>query len=122
MPTAPKEAYDRITSTGTAWETLRADKIFANLTLEKYRALIAPSLTSRATIARLENELLAAQNQRDDADKVSLAAQQLVIAAIKGDPDEGEDGVLYEAMGYIRKSERKTGLHRGTKTTTTPTP
>jgi len=118
MPTAPKEAYDRITTTATAWETLRADKVFANLTLDKYRALTAPSLTTRATIARLENELLAAQNQRDDADKVSLAAQQLVVAAVKGDPEEGENGVLYEAMGYIRKSERKTGLHRGTKTAT----
>lgn len=118
MPTAPKEAYDRITTTGTAWENLRAAKSFANLTLAQYLTLIGPSLTARATIARLENELVAAQNQRDDADKVSLAAQQLVVNAVKGDPDETENGVLYEAMGYVRKSERKTGLHRGAKSAT----
>ncbi|MGC3992347.1 MAG: hypothetical protein QM796_22140 [Chthoniobacteraceae bacterium] len=32
---------------------------------------------------------------------------------MKGDPAEGgENGSLYEAMGYIRKSERKTGHSR----------
>jgi len=121
MGNAPKTDYERITRAAIAWETLRPRKSFAGMTLEKYNSLIAPSLTARATIARLENELSAAQSQRDDADRVSLDALQLVVNSIKGDAEEGEDGELYEAMGYVRKSERKSGLHRASKTDATPT-
>ncbi len=60
----------------------------------------------------LENQILTMQNQRDDADKVSLSATLLVVNAVKGDHEEGEDGQLYEAMGYVRRSERNSGLHR----------
>jgi len=118
MPLGPKDAYDRITRTSTTWGNLRPKKSFAGLSLEKFNALVAPSLSARATIARLENEQIAAQNQRDEADRVSLDALQLVVNSIKGDPEEGEDGELYEALGYVRKSERKSGLHRAGKTAT----
>jgi hypothetical protein len=121
MGNAPKTDYERITRASIAWETLRPKKIFGGMTLEKFTTLIAPSLAARATIARLENELTAAHSQRDDADRVSLDALQLVVNSIKGDAEEGEDGELYEAMGYVRKSERKSGLHRTSKTDTAPT-
>ena len=41
----------------------------------------------------------------------------MLIITGKGDPNFGEDCNLYDAMGYVRKSERKTGLSR-----TKPTP
>jgi hypothetical protein len=110
---------DRIVRTQSAWGTLRPQKTFAGMTLAQLQEKVAPSLTARATIARLENEMLAAQNQRDDADAASLEAIQLVVNAVKGDPDEGEDGELYEAMGYVRKSERKSGLSRKAKVAAT---
>jgi hypothetical protein len=112
MPTSPKDAYDRLTRAVTAWQTLRPQKTFAGMTLDQFRSSIAPSFTARVNMARLENELNAAQNQRDDADLVSNDNLLLVINAIKGDPAEGEDGELYEAFGYVRKSERKSGLSR----------
>ncbi len=96
-----------------AWQTLRPEKSFAGLSLEQFKAKIKASLDARAAIAALENQLLAAQNQRDDADKASLATIALVVNAVKGDPEEGEDGEFYEALGYVRKSERKSGLRRG---------
>ena len=40
----------------------------------------------------------------------------LMVNGVKGDPDFGEDSDLYEAMGYVRKSERKSGLTRKKKT------
>jgi len=121
MPLGPKEAYDRITHTSSTWENLRPKKSFAGLSLEKFNALVAPSISTRATIARLESELIAAQSQRDTADLVSLDALQHVVNSVKGDPDEGENGDFYEALGYVRKSERKTGLHRAGKTHTPST-
>jgi hypothetical protein len=35
-----------------------------------------------------------------------------VVNGVKGDPAFGEDSDLYETMGYVRKSERKSGLTR----------
>jgi hypothetical protein len=35
---------------------------------------------------------------------------------VTGDPAFGPDSSLYEAMGYVRKSERKSGLTRKGKT------
>jgi len=115
MPSNPRIALERITRTQSAWGTLRSQKSFAGMSLDQFREKTAPSLAARATIARLENELIAAQNQRDDADQASSDIVQLVVDAVKGDTDEGPDGELYEAMGYVRKSERKSGLSRKAK-------
>lgn len=66
-------------------------------------------------MAELENQLAQAINQRDDADEISLGAMQLTVNGVLGDPTEGPDSALYEAMGYTRPSERKTGLTRKKK-------
>jgi hypothetical protein len=121
MPNNPKQSEARINEVLNAWQTLRPEKSFAGLSLAQFKTKIQPSTDSRVSIATLENQLLAAQNQRDDADKASLATISLVVNAVKGDPAEGEDGQLYEAMGYVRKSERKSGLSRGKKPPS-PTP
>jgi len=121
MAINPKENLIRITQTLSGWKTLRPEKVFAGLSLAQCEEKLAPSLKARDTIARLDNEQIAAQNQRDDADRVSLDVIQRVISAVKADGDEGEDGELYEAMGYVRKSERRSGLTRkGKVAATTP--
>ena len=114
MADAPKLVLEQITRVLQAWETLRPTKSFAGMTLAQFKAKLQPSLAARAALTALDAQMTAAKDQRDEADKVSLAAAQLVVNAVKGDPDEGENGELYEAMGYVRKSERASGLHRGT--------
>ncbi len=113
MSATPKESLERMNQIANAWGTLRPTKTFAGMTLVQFKAKIKPSLDARDEIHTLESQTIAAQNKRDDADKVSQAASQLVVNAVKGDPAEGEDGELYEALGYVRKSERSSGLHRG---------
>jgi hypothetical protein len=112
MP-SPKQNEARILEFINAWKTLRPAKSFAGLTLTQAEAKLKPSLDTRTIIASLESQLVAAQNQRDDSDEVSLATINLIVNAVKGDPAEGEDGEFYEALGYVRKSERKSGLRRG---------
>ena len=51
--------------------------------------------------------------QRDNADAVSLPTVQRVVAAVIADEVEGNDGELYKAMGYVRRTERASGLTRG---------
>jgi hypothetical protein len=114
MPsTSPKKNEERITKVLQAWQTLRPDKTFAGLTLDQFKTQIQPSFTTRDTIVAIDNQLIAAQNQRNEADKQSLETVRLVINAVKGDVDEGPNGDLYEAMGFVPDKERKSGLSRG---------
>lgn len=114
MPAAPKVNLEKINAVINAWTTLRPEKTFGGMTLAQFKTKVQPSLESRVSLSALENQILATQNRRDDADQESLAAIQLVVNSVKGDPGEGENGELYEAMGYVRKSERHSGLHRAT--------
>jgi hypothetical protein len=120
MPDSPGTILDKLTTATTAWEQNAADATFAKLTLTQFKAAIQPSLDERETITRLEKELAAAQNRRDDADVASVAALNKVVKSVVGDPDFGDDSSLYEAMGYVRTSEKKTGLTRKKSVTTPP--
>ena len=116
MPTSPKQFGDDLQKVIDAWTTLAPDKTFGGMTLAQFKTKTKPSYDERATIKTLDDQLTAALNDRDDADKVSAAAIALTVNSVKGDPNFGEDSDLYEAMGYVRKSERKSGLSRKKKT------
>jgi hypothetical protein len=119
MSDSPKQIEDKLTEVAHAWETLRPAKSFAGMTLEQFKAVIQPSFDARAEIKKLEKQIVAQQDIRDKADIESMKAQAKVVKAVVGDVDEGDDGELYETMGYVRKSERASGLSR--KKTTPPT-
>lgn len=119
MGKSPKANLERIKTTITAWETHRANKAFAELTLEQFREKVAPSLATRATIAGLESEIKATISLREMADAASLDVIDAVVKAVVADKTEGEDGEFYEALGYVRESERKSGLSRKAKASAT---
>ena len=108
-PKSNEEQLDRILN---AWKTLASDKAFGGMTAEQFETAIAPSKTARAKIDDLDSQMTHAINERDGADEVSLAKAAMVVAGVVGDPNFGPDSSLYEAMGYTRKSERKSGLTR----------
>ena len=120
MPDSPKAIGEKIAKITDAWERLRPAKVFAKLTLAEFKAAVQPSVDTRKTISGLELDMTAALDLRDKADVVSAKVLQDVVKSVVGDTDEGEDGELYEAMGYVRKSERKSGLTRAKKTPPTP--
>lgn len=107
-----KRTLERITDVTRGWENLRPTKQFSGLTLEQFKAAVKPSLDIRAEMADLESRLLALAARRAAADEMSLATVQSVVHGVKGDREEGEDGELYEAMGFVRKSQRLSGLTR----------
>jgi len=117
-----KRNGEKLAAVLKAWKDLRPTKSFAGMTLEQFTAEVKPSLDARDEIATLENKVIEACDQRDDADKVSMEKVLLVVNAVKGDPTEGEDGELYDAMGYVRKSARKSGKTNKKKTNTPPAP
>jgi hypothetical protein len=121
MSYSPKENLDRINTVVRAWQTLRPTKTFGGLTLAQFKTKVQPSLDARATIETLEHQLTAATDQRDDSDAASLDAIKLVVNSVKGDPTETAKGEFYEALGFVRESERKSGLHRATPAPVAPT-
>jgi hypothetical protein len=111
----PKDNSDKITDVLNAWTDLRPAKSFANMTLAEFTAKIQPSLDARAALKTLGEQTTAGIVTRDTADVGSMKQALLVVNAVKGDPAEGEDGELYAAMGYVRKSDRSTGKTNKTK-------
>lgn len=103
---------DRVTKVDRAWENMRPNKQFSGLSLENFRERVKPSLDIRAQMAQLESQLRALAAQLAKADEVSEATVSSVINGVRGDLQEGDDGELYEAMGYTRKSARRSGLVR----------
>jgi hypothetical protein len=119
MPTqSPKKVAVKLQKIVDAWTTLRPTKSFAGMTLEQFKAKVQPSLAVRDQLVTLSSQTVDNRTQRQTSDDASIAQALLVVNAVKGDPDEGENGSLYATMGYVPKTARRSGLTRKSKTTT----
>ena len=122
MANNPAIVEEAITDITNAWTTLAPAATFAGMTLAQYEAAVKPSLDARVTITGLEEQMTSAITNRDKMDVTSESINQKVVKAVVGDVNYGDDSALYEAMGYIRKSQRKTGLSRKSKTAAAKAP
>jgi hypothetical protein len=112
MPNSPKNTAERIERMLNAWRTLAPEKSFGGMTLAQFEAATAPSHDTRARIEDLNDQLTKEIADRDSADDTSAVKIRQVVAGVLADPTEGPDSALYEAFGYTRTSERKSGLTR----------
>ena len=113
---AQTEISEKLDRAVRAWETLAPDKSFGGMTLPEFTAKVQESLDARQALRAATDQLMVAQNARTDTDAKTLQALLLVVNAIKGDPEHGDDSSLYEACGYVRRSEKRSGLSRKAKT------
>src|SRR5438270_5405773 len=120
MAGSPKDNEEKLRRILNAWKTLAADKVFGGNTVEQFAAAIEPSFTTRQQLDDLDNQRTHLINSRGDADDVSLAKAAAAVAGMNADPGFGPNSSLIEACGYVRQSERKSGLHRGTGGGTAP--
>ncbi len=70
-----------------------------------------------AAIGDLEVELKMKRDIRDDKYKALDQNRSKVGMGVAGNADYGNDSPLYGAMGFVRKSEKKSGLTRKKKPT-----
>ncbi len=112
MPNSPKKNEIKMKKVLMAWKTLADTKSFGGMTFTQFSALVADCMTPRVRLFELDDEKLQEQANRDSSDLTAMARVQLVVAGVIADPTEGSNSALYEAMGYVRKSERKSGLTR----------
>ncbi len=78
-----------------------------------YETAIQDALDAETAIAEAEAQRETKRVTRDE----KVAA--LVVAGVIGNPEYGSDSDLYGAMGYVRKSQRRSGL---TQTSNVPPP
>ena len=103
---------DRIGDFRTAWRELAPTAKFAEMTLAEFEVAVTPPEALRAEIKALETKLEGKKTERSIADKAAGGLLELVINSVRGTPGFGPDCELYRACGYVRKSERKSGLSR----------
>jgi hypothetical protein len=68
-------------------------------------------------IAQEEAALKAKKDRRDNKYKDADAKRVKIGRGIAGHKDFGENSELYGSCGFVRKDDRKSGLHRGPKDT-----
>jgi hypothetical protein len=102
-PAGHLAAFKRILS---AWERLRPDVSFGGMTLEQFKAAMQPSFDKRAAITDTRVLLRGLILGRNAADLRSWKLSRRVVRSVLGTPGEGEDGLLYAAMGYVPWSVR----------------
>ena len=113
MPTSPKTIEEKMDRILNAWRTLAPDKTFGGMTLAQFEAtVIAPAKAARQRIEDLDDQRTQATTEREVADEAFAARAQMVVNGVLADPEFGPDSALYEAFGYTRQSERKSGLTR----------
>jgi len=115
MPKNPQTIADDTNEIITAWTSLAPTASFGGMTLAQFKTKVQPSFDARTALAGIEAQKTAALDTRDKADVITLATNQLVVNGVKGDPNYGDDSNLYDAMGYVRKSERQSGLTKKAK-------
>jgi hypothetical protein len=121
MAKGPKDIIAASDLIKAAWKKYAAAATFGGMTEVQYEAKIKPSYDLRTQIGDLEKQLTQLIADRDLADVNTKAANGAAIKGIVGDVAYGDNSDLYGACGYVRKSEKKSGLTRK-KTKPTPKP
>ena len=97
----------------SSWEEYAQDKSFAGMTLTEFETKSETPFAVRKELAAARTKANGLILKRDKADD-SLNEDLILIAhAIRADKDYGEDCPLYRSLGFVPKSERKTGRRRG---------
>lgn len=97
MTGSPKATEERMERMLNAWRTLAPAKTFGGMTLAQFEAVAAPAQEARGRLEELDNQQAQAVTERDRADETFEAKAKLVVAGV---------------LGYTRRSEHKSGLHR----------
>ena len=111
-----KEDMAKMDRVETGWKQNAGDDQFAEMTAAEYGIEIEKSRDIRRQIDIVESQLNDLTSRLDIIDKANLELTELVVNGVRGSRKHGPDSPLIGSMGYVRKSERKTGKTNRTKT------
>jgi hypothetical protein len=101
-----RTVHEKATLMISAWRARCPDKTFFRMSLEDFSVIVGPCGAARERVASLKAQLREAKQQCEEADRIARRAIVRVVNGVKGDPDEGEDGELLGAMGYMKHTVR----------------
>lgn len=107
-----KKVRDRVNRMNTAWAEGAPAAAFGNIRQTDFQTEIEAAATQDQAINDLKAQLTIEQDRRDDLYRALDNKSDLVANGVRGDVAFGPDSPLYGAMGFIRKSERASGLTR----------
>ena len=115
MAIPTKRIRERVTQMNDAWEQGAKTTAFGGITQPQFDTKIKAAAAADQEIDDMEAAISLKKQARaglyadlnDDSVKI--------LAGIKGDPAFGDDHPLVDAMGFVRDSQRKSGLTRGKK-------
>lgn len=112
------KVIDRREAILTGWQENAPDATFAELSLEQFEQATLKSISVRKRIEAAKAVLSALNQERMQVDEETQNTQKLVINAVRGNPQYGENSPLYRSMGLVPANRRKSGLiRRGSVTT-----
>lgn len=112
MPRVNNSIVERIESFRVAWRELAPDATFAGMSFTEFEGAIAAPLSVRDEITAAAKQLEGKKTARSLADEAAREVLDLVVNSVRGTQGFGQDSALYRAFGYVRKSERRSGLTR----------
>ena len=106
----------------SSWQEFASVVTFAGFTLAQFEEESKPPSDVRKEMADLKTKLKGLKLKRDKADEALKKKLVLIAHAIRGNEAYGEDCELYRSLGFVPKSERKTGTIKGKKAGKPPAP
>ncbi len=112
----PTQNMDEMEMYLSGWEANAPTKTIGGLTLDAFKAEVDERRDDRHGVAEAKNAWDAAIITRENGDNKTMTTLDMLKKAIVADPEFGDDSALYESFGFIRKSDRKSGLTRKKRT------
>lgn len=120
MPLNNRQIRERVTTMSNAWSQGAPTATFKAITHTGFQADIQAASAADQEIADMEAQIKMKKTTRDEKYKKLNDDSVDIRDGVEGDADFGPDHPIYAAMGFVRTSERKSGLTR--KKTPPPTP
>jgi hypothetical protein len=112
MKINPTKIMDKLDTINDAWQDLAPTDPFAEMTAAEFDAEIQKSVAVRKEILDFENKLKEKLMERDVIDAANWELSQYVVSSVAGSRKYGKNSALYQRMGYVATSERRSGLTR----------
>ena len=115
MPTQTKRIRERVTQMNDGWAQGASTTAFGGITQPQFDTKIKAAAASDQEVDEMEAALVLKKQFRDGLYDELNDDSVKILAGVKGDPAFGDDHPLIDAMGFVRDSQKKSGLTRKTQ-------
>lgn len=119
MAVATKRIRERVAQINSAWAQGASHAVFNGISQSEFQTRVQTGIAIDQRIVDAEAQLIMMKDERDGIYTGLNSDSVKVRDGVEGHPDFGTDHPIIEAMGFVRTSERKSGLTRKNKSTGT---